>query len=376
MVRPRQVTAGLRRLQTGGERPDRIGAGVDGHLGIEPKQLAARISVGFDLVVMLTRIGAGNQVFAAILDPAKRRPVGLSQPRHRDFFRLQQALVSKAAADIGRDHANDGLRQSQTLRKTGTNKMRHLRGCVDDQLPGAMVPEGENPLAFQRMHGLTRAGDLEIDGDRRRGGNRANSAVEGRLQKQIVTPAFVQLHGIGPAPTSAGHDGRQFVVVDLDQFRQILGRRAILADAHGHGLANETDFLPRQNRILRDLVAGNGGARDNGRNTLEVVEEENRMLMACRSRPRHDAGMRDGAAQERHLLQSSHEQIADELAATAQMPCVFLAKNARTDPFCGRCGFAHLFLHGRWRGALRYPRLRCRPNQTGRHSAFGTSRLS
>jgi hypothetical protein len=43
--------------------------------------------------------------------------------------------------------------------------------------------------------------------------------------------------------------------------------------------------------------------------------------------------MRDRAAQKRHLLQSRHEKITDELATATQMPRILLAKNAGADTF-------------------------------------------
>jgi len=98
MIRPGQIASGLRRLETGGERPDRIGAGIDRHFGIEPQQLAPHIGVGLDLVVMLARIGAGDQMLATILGPAKRRLVGPASHATAISSGCKQAFVSEAAA--------------------------------------------------------------------------------------------------------------------------------------------------------------------------------------------------------------------------------------------------------------------------------------
>ena len=169
---------------------------------------------------------------------------------------------------------------AQTFGKTGTNEMRHLGRRMNDELSGAMIPERENALAFERMHGLARAGDLEIDGDRRRRGDRLDAAVERRFQKEIVAPAVVQLHGVGLASALTGDDGRQFVIIDLDEFGQIFGSRAIFAHAHRDRLADEPNLFPGKHRIFRDLVTGNRRTRDNGQDALQIVEKEDRVIMS------------------------------------------------------------------------------------------------
>lgn len=122
--------------------------------------------------------------------------------------------------------------------------MRHLGRGVNDELPGPIVPERKDTLAFQRMHGLACARDVEVDDDRCRCCDRIDATVERRFEKEIVAPTVVQLHRVGLAPAVAGDDSRQFVIVDLDEFRQILSRRAIFAHAHGDGLADESYLFP------------------------------------------------------------------------------------------------------------------------------------
>ena len=91
-IRPRQVADGLARLQADGERPDRIGAAVDGDPGVQRQQLAATVGVGHHFIMVLARVRARRQVLAAVLDEAERPLEGLGQPGHAQFFLLQHAL--------------------------------------------------------------------------------------------------------------------------------------------------------------------------------------------------------------------------------------------------------------------------------------------
>ena len=52
----------LPRLQAGGERIGRVGAGVDGRLAVERQQAAVRVGVGGEDVVVLAAIGVGGEV--------------------------------------------------------------------------------------------------------------------------------------------------------------------------------------------------------------------------------------------------------------------------------------------------------------------------
>ena len=70
IVRPRQDARHLRGFQAGGERVGRIGAGIDGGFAVDTAQAAVALGIGGDAVMVLAAIGAGNEMFATILDPA------------------------------------------------------------------------------------------------------------------------------------------------------------------------------------------------------------------------------------------------------------------------------------------------------------------
>ena len=81
IVEPRQDRADLPRLQAGGERIGRVGAGIDGRLAVERQQAALGVGVGGEDVVVLAAVGVGGQALAAVLEPPQRRvrPCGVAQ---------------------------------------------------------------------------------------------------------------------------------------------------------------------------------------------------------------------------------------------------------------------------------------------------------
>ena len=76
IVEARQDRGDLPRLQAGGERIGRVGAGIDGGLAVERQQAAVRVGIGGEDVVVLAAVGVGGQALAPVLDPpaAARRP--------------------------------------------------------------------------------------------------------------------------------------------------------------------------------------------------------------------------------------------------------------------------------------------------------------
>ena len=217
--------------------------------------------------MVLARIGAGDQMLAAILGPAERLLARERQPGDGEFLRLQLAFVAEAAADIGRRHPDGRLRDLQELAKAGADQMRDLGGGVHDELPGAVIPPGQQTLALHRVHHLAGAGELQVDAHRGVFRHRSDAAVELGLQEQIVAPVFVQQRSTRVASGGNRGDRGELLVLHLDGLGEVLGLGPGLGHAHGDDLADMAHAVARDRRILRHLVAGDRGAGDDRQNS-------------------------------------------------------------------------------------------------------------
>jgi hypothetical protein len=253
-IRPRQVADRLAGLEPDRERPHRIGAAIDRDLRVERQQLAAAVGIGGHLIVVLTRVGAGDQVFAAVLQVAERPPVGLCKPRDAKFLLLQDALVAERAADVRRNDPHLRFFQAEEQRQAGADQVRDLRGAAHHQLVGLMVPIGEHRFAFQGHHALAREIDLAPDHDLGAGGQRVEIAVRAQAHENVVFPAVVQR--LRTRALGADHVGmnRKLVVVDFHRFEQVfrVGPRGRVR--HHDRLADETDLAMGERRLRRHLI--------------------------------------------------------------------------------------------------------------------------
>jgi hypothetical protein len=145
-VRTGQNARHLRGLETGGERIGRVSAGIDGRFAIDAAQAAVAIGIHRDLVVMLAAIGARDQMFAPVLDPAHDIAFAHRQPGKTDFFRQQNALMAEPAADIGRYDTDLALIHAHAIRQAVAHDVRHLRAGVERELIEAVI-EGRDHAA-------------------------------------------------------------------------------------------------------------------------------------------------------------------------------------------------------------------------------------
>ncbi len=240
VVGARQDAADLRRLQAGRERVDRVGAGVDRGLGVERQQLAVLVGVGGQLVVVLARVGGGDQMLAAILDPAHRAVEMARQPAEADLLGLQQALPAEAAADVGRDHADALLRDAQALRQAVAHDVRHLGRGGEHELVEPVVPLGDCSFSLQGRHALARHAEGALDHHGRRCHRGVELADHRRgLEEDVVGPVLVdERRTRADRRAHVGVDG-QCVEPDADRRRDVLGGGARVGDAHRDRLADE-----------------------------------------------------------------------------------------------------------------------------------------
>ena len=281
---------------------------------------------------MLAGVGARGQVLAPVLHPAQRPAGAHRRPRHRDLLGLEHTLVAEASAHIGGDDSHVGLVEPQKLREPCANEMRHLGGGVHHELPLALVVAGEHRLAFQRRHALAGGAVLALDDDCGALPHRLDVAVDRGREEEVVVPLVVHARSVRAACGEAVGDGRKRFEVEHHLLGDVLGLGPRRGDAQGHALPREAHLAAGERRIVRRLVPGQARLGADRSHALHVLRGEHPACVPIGDGDGSDAGVGEGASNERDLPQAREGEIADELRLPGQMPGVFLAGDAGSDP--------------------------------------------
>ncbi len=246
--------------------------------------------------------------------------------------------------------------------------MGHLGRGVDHQLVVAVIPVGDDRLAFHRHHGVARQHDLALDHDGGLAGARLVLAVGTEGDEQIVGPVLVH------ARRRVGERGvgvdqrRQILDLELDALEDVLGLGAGGRDRERDRLADEAHLAVGQRRMLALAIARHGRARDHRIEPVEVDTREHDVLFAGRLDDLDDAAVGDRAAEERDLALPRQEHVGDVVAASVQKAGVLLAEDAGADALlaAGRGG-AHF-------GSGLLKRYESSGNSATRNQKFDSSR--
>ena len=271
-------------------------------------------------------------MLAAVLDPAHRMVELERQRRDGRLLGRQARLRAKAAADVGRDHADAALLEIEHLGQSQPDDVRDLRRAVDDELVEPMVAMRQHGAAFERhrdlpvhpvaapYHHLGVAGDLfDI------------AAAELAFDEQVVAPALVHQAGRFIERGRGVDDGGQQFVIDGHQAREVLGFGAGRREAGGDAFADEPHLVGGERRIARDLEARHLRDRAHLGQARQVLCGEHPAGGVGRNSDALDARMRVRAAHERYFLRAGKLHVGDELAAAVEVAGVLLAQQRGAD---------------------------------------------
>ena len=124
------------RLDPAGGRKAGIGADIGDNVGLQREQLGVLVERAFERDVLIARMKAGDQILAPIFGPGHRAFEFARQPDQHDVFAGERHLLPEAAADVGRDHAQVGFRETEHVADCRARQMRHLRGAGEGDTPG------------------------------------------------------------------------------------------------------------------------------------------------------------------------------------------------------------------------------------------------
>src|SRR5205814_180051 len=166
--------------------------GIDDDLAIDPEHLALPVSIGGDLVMMVAGMSAGQQILAAVLDPAHGVIEFERQRREDDLLGIKPRLRAKPATDIGRDDPDAALLDPEDLAERDPHRVRRLRRGIDDNLVEPVVAIGQDGAAFQRRAGLPVHAVFAGDGDFRRARRGLDiTALDHPFEIEVVAPALM-----------------------------------------------------------------------------------------------------------------------------------------------------------------------------------------
>ena len=164
--------------------------------------------------------------------------------------------------------------------------------------------------------------------------------VDERLEHDVVGPVLVDERCARLERRHHVDDGGQLLEVDLDQRRDVLGFRAGRRNAHRDELADLAHLVLREDVLRRRLEALQRRVGDDRLDAGEVVDREDRVLVAGGLADGADARVRDRRTHERDVEHSDHADVADVLAAAAEEAFVLLAAQPRADALAGAPGHA------------------------------------
>ena len=290
--------------------------------------------------MMLAAVGAPGQVLAPVLDPAHRPAKRQRRPGREHFLRAQDALVAKAAADIGGDHADSAVVDTQTVREAGAHHMRHLRGGIEHDLLGLLVVISHDATTLDRRHALARGAERPLHDGRRPGDRGLEADVDGGLEKDVLGPMFVDERRVRIAGARHLRDRRQRLDVEQNRFGKVFRFRARWRKAGGDRLADMPDLLVRQHGLDRTAKARKARIGFDAGHAAQVGGDEDARLEACGLDHGTDASVRDRTAHKGDVEHSRQLDVGDKPALAREKPRILASQDRRAD------ALARVFLGG------------------------------
>ena len=195
-----------------------VGHGVDAKREEMPLRVHRELGAGLVAAALVIR----DEALAAGGDPFHRPPQPPRRPGDDGLLGIVLALVAEAAADVGRDQTDGGLRQPKLLGDGAADVMRHLRRGIERELARAAV--GQHRARLDRSADQPVVGEVEPHHVRR--------AVERLAHRGFVAPReaeadvagrrLVQLRRALLHRGAAVDDDGQRLVVDRQQIGGVL----------------------------------------------------------------------------------------------------------------------------------------------------------
>ncbi len=275
-----------------------------------------------------------DQVLGAVLDPLDRHAGDDRTGDRADVARVDRHLVAEAAADVLTADSDHVLGEPGDVRVDRAVRVRGLVAVVDVELASLRVEVGDDAAGLERRRVAARVDDVAAD-DRVGLGECALGCglVAGlpcRAGEVVALAGLVvaDQRRVGVERLAGVDDGRQRLVLDVDQGQRVVGRVRIGRDHEGDLLALEADLVAGEHRL--GVVGDRRHPRQAER--LEVLGGDDggdvRMGERGRGVDRDDARVRVRASQHGAVNHSRQLDVVEIGALAADEARVLLALQA------------------------------------------------
>ncbi len=243
------VRPGAQRGRVGddGRRAGGVGAAVEHDLRAHVEQPA--VVVGAVLVAHPRRVAVHvpEERLLAGVDHL-HRPAGAQRQHARVHVHRQVLAPAEGAADAGQRDPDERLVEAQRVGDLAAVDVQPLGGDVEVD---AAVRRGHGEAGLRAEEGLVLHADLVLAGDD--DGRRAGRVAAPDLHVPHRVAAVVDHLALAPDGGPGVGDGRQLLVVDLDQGRRAAGGLGVVRRDHRDGLALVAHPVVRQHRLVAVL---------------------------------------------------------------------------------------------------------------------------
>ena len=293
------------------------------------RELAGRLAA--------TAVIGREQIFRARRHPLDRPTEPARQPRDQHLFSIRAAFHAEPAADVGGDHANPRLVETEHARERRADPERRLRRRPHGELAGVRVPAGERAARLHRHA----AQALLLDGQAHPVSRVAERAVGIAVAPRHGERAVVTAHGNylrrpGCQGAVGIRDAVERLVLDRESIHAVRRRVGRLGNDRRHGNALGADDTGRQQRVLGHERAGSKAHERNRPDRAEILggddrDDTRRSLRGAGvegSNPRVSVR----ATRQEQVQRAGGREVVDEPPATGQERPVLPAQHRSSDP--------------------------------------------
>ena len=245
---------------------------------------------------LLPRVGRALQVLPPGLDPLHGAVEPGRDHGDQDVLLVDGGLRPEAAPDLGRDDAQLVRREIEHLAERALEPVRHLRRGPDGEAAAARGGLGDNAPRLHRHPRVAGHADpgAHADGRARQRALRVpDPHREG--DAHVVAPLRVEEGCAGCQPRLDVDDGRQGLVLDLDQLEGVLRRVGVGGDDHRDRLADVADPLVSQRELRGRLQVEADAGLERGRRGAGLRERPERRRQVRVREAGDDGGVAAGA---------------------------------------------------------------------------------